>query len=56
MKLITNARPATLHEAAYARAERESRPWFLVYRPSLDVIGITPKPDKGDEVIMICDV
>lgn len=53
--LITNAYPATLYEAAYARAERQGRVWYVVYRPARDVIGITAKPARRDGVIMECE-
>ena len=53
--LITNTYPATLHEVAYLRAEQESRPWYVVYRPELDVVGVTAAVQQGDEVVMVCE-
>lgn len=49
--LITFTYPATFHEVGYLRAEREQRPWYMVFRPVTDEFGITSEPDKDDEVI-----
>lgn len=53
--LITTAYPATLPESGYARAAREHRPWYVVYRPSEDKVGITPTLRDRDEVIIVCE-
>lgn len=53
--LITNTYPVTLHEVAYLRAEQESRPWYVVYRAELDVVGVTAEVQQGDEVVMVCE-
>lgn len=53
--LITNARPATLPESGYARAAREHRPWYVIYRPSEDEVGITPTLRDKDEIIIVCE-
>lgn len=53
--LITNTYPVTLHEVAYLRAEQESRPWYVVYRAELDMVGVTAEVQQGDEVMMVCE-
>lgn len=52
---ITNAHPATLPEYGYAKAAREHRPWYVVYRPDNDDVGVTPELLTGDEVIIVCE-
>lgn len=54
-QLITNARPATLPEFGYAKAAREHRPWYVIYRPDDDAVGVTATLLDGDEIILVCE-